>query len=188
MSNKTGQHTVSLSEFIERAQELFNEYMLRKYVSAADEREYLKGFLHINQISKQTFGSRVICTVMLRSDEPSFHTLPNRLRLYRGYYEPEKREGISWTLSRKVAEGFAFSPRHDKNGPPRVVTGTCLLSRVLAYSNDRSEEELIVDPKDVRDMRNIKVIAKAHCHIAAEPLDELLKSKQHRRSDYVNIS
>lgn len=74
------------------------------------------------------------------------------------------------------------------NGPPRVVTGTCLLSRVLAYSNDRSEEELIVDPKDVRDMRNIKVIAKAHCHIAAEPLDELLKSKQHRRSDYVNIS
>jgi hypothetical protein len=68
-----------------------------------------------------------------------------------------------------------------------VVTGTCLLSRVLAYTNDRSEQEFILDPNDVRDIRNIKVREKPPFPVSAEPLEELLKGKQHGRSDYVAV-
>lgn len=179
------QRTVSLSEFQENAKAILEEYISLKYVAAYQEQEYLESFIHINKELKSCFGSRVHCAVMLTSDVLIFRTLPDRLRLYRGYYEPEKREGISWSLSRKVAEGFAYSHWNSNNEEPQVVTGTCLRSRVLAYTNDRSEQEFIVDPKDVRSIRNIKVREKPPFPVGAEPLEELLKGRQHHGLEFM---
>lgn len=186
MKKSPHKRTSSLSEFHDKAQALLEEYIARKYVSAAEEREYLKAFAHVRKVLKNTFGRRVNCALMLTSDVMIFRGMPQRLRLYRGYYEPEKRNGISWSLSRKVAEGFAYSNWNIKDAPPHVVTGTCLLSRVLAYTNDRSEQEFIVDPKDVRSIRNIKVRAKPSFPVTAEPLEELLKGMQHHGSEIIS--
>ena len=183
MPNSTSRGPVFLSDVYDAAQELLEKYIFLDYVSADAEREYLKAFNQARKVLKQNFGSRANCIVMLADDFSPFRTLPLCLRLYRGYHEPEKREGISWSLSRKVADSFAYGMDGDKTEDARVVTGTCLLSRVLAYTNGGFEQEFIVDPRDVRDIRNIKVREKPEHLFTAEPLEELLKGRQHHGSE-----
>lgn len=185
MPHSTQKQTVSMSEFDKLAKATLEEYSNYSYVSAELEKEYLGRFIHIRSEWKRIWGERMGCTLYLDSDTMMFHKLPRRLRLYRGYYESAKREGISWSLSRKVAEGFAYSLWNYKKEAPQVVTATCLRSRVLAYTNDGSEQECIVDPKDVRSIHNIKVREKPPFPVSAEPLEELLKGRQHHGSEII---
>lgn len=69
---------------------------MQNYVSAGNEKLYLRRFLHIRNELKSHYGKRISTTLMITlEDSLAWRTLHHRLRLYRGYYEPEKREGIS---------------------------------------------------------------------------------------------
>jgi hypothetical protein len=181
--------TVTHEEFIKHGIKVFDEYRSLKYVSFKEEQEYLRFFKrHVRQLDR-LWGGQLFCGIIPDEDRVMFHNLKPRLRLYRGYRELEKRNGISWSLSRKVAEGFAhceniFNPREDNNNlTPRVVTGWTYSGKVLAYSNDGEEQEVIIDPADVREINDIKLRAKPEFPVSAEPLEWLLSTRQHHGSE-----
>jgi hypothetical protein len=180
--------TVSLEVCAKRGRDLLLQYVSEEYVSALDERVYLRKFHHYVKRLRGKLGKQQFCTIHHPADLGALQTLPRKLRLYRGYYEPVKREGISWSLSRKVAEGFAYAraPWEPASGPPMVVTGWCYFGSILAYSNRRQEEEVIVDPADVHDIKNIKVRAQPPFPVASEPLDFLLRTRQHHGSEGID--
>jgi len=171
--------TVSLSKWLQIKANLLNDYQHLKYISKKTEDWYLKEFEYVVGQSQSMFGKRIVCTIFGDHDDiAAFRKLPKKLRLYRGYNEKEKREGISWSLSRKVAEGFAYVSFMDgeKDIPPSVVSGTCSCKDILAYTNSRDEQEIIINPAKVHDITDIDVRTKPDFPVGAEPLDELLAS------------
>ena len=78
-----------------------------------------------------------------RPKPDGFIKLPNdddTLRVYRGGHGPDlESEGLSWTLSRKVAEKFAG--RWGNDG--RVIKLTVPREYVLGYTDQRGEQEVI---------------------------------------------
>lgn len=77
-----------------------------------------------------------------------FDALPDLITVFRGY-EGEGEDGLSWTLSRERAEWFA-ARWQGIHGEPQVVERLVPKTRVVAYLNGRSEQEVIVLPKQER--------------------------------------
>jgi hypothetical protein len=70
-------------------------------------------------------------------------SLPDLISVYRGCTTGKNEKGMSWTLSRVRAEWFAnrFSSRKTTS---KVIAKQVKKSKVLAYSNSRNEEEIIL--------------------------------------------
>ena len=134
----------SLSEFIEVHRDLLTDYCIKKYVTWEDEQEYLQIFEQAIKSRRRVFGKNVVSTIMFSGDSDSYRRLPKKLAIYRGYHTANKREGISWSLSKQVADSFAHHcwVKDTRDVPPSVVRGNCLLKDVLAYTNDMGEEEI----------------------------------------------
>ena len=60
---------------------------------------------------------------------------------------------MSWTLSRKTAVWFAERFRPEE---PVVGEGRCCKEDILAYFTGRGEEEIVIDPRAVRNIREIQ--------------------------------
>ena len=73
--------------------------------------------------------------------------LPERIEVYRGVTDWNRRAGISWTLDREMAAWFARRFAFSSAGV--VVAGTVLKERVVALIDDRAEREVIVWPRYV---------------------------------------
>ena len=87
--------------------------------------------------------------LMRRKDLKHFNDLPEVVTIYRGMTVEEFQSGnfgVSWTLSRKVAEFFAnvYGRNHDTNHLPKIVH-ELEVSKLLiyAYFGDRNEQEVI---------------------------------------------
>jgi len=93
--------------------------------------------------------------MMTRKDRKSFEKMPEILTIYRGYQHGKyhHKMGISWTLSKKKATWFAY--RRSANGSPKVVVGTCKKTDVLCYTDDRKEQEVIIDPANITNIRKV---------------------------------
>lgn len=85
--------------------------------------------------------------IMNADDLAAFDALPPYLTIYRGCSVEENRAGVfglSWTVSRKIAEFFAW--RFDAADRGRVVVRTIIpRADVLAYFNTLQEYEIITD-------------------------------------------
>lgn len=68
-------------------------------------------------------------------------TLPDLITIYRGC-GPENADGICWSLDRDVAAAFPFKGRY-LAAEPMLVTATVSRDEVIAYKNDREEQEII---------------------------------------------
>jgi hypothetical protein len=80
---------------------------------------------------------------------------------------PQKASaGISWTLDRSVAEFFAESCAH-LTGAGMVISGNIPRSAIVAYFNDRSEHELIVEWRKARSLRIVNEEMAAGCEAVA---------------------
>lgn len=90
------------------------------------------------------------------SEASLFRKLPNELTIYRGYQRGRGRTGISWTLVKETAAWFAR--RWPGKGEPMVVVGRCNKTDVLGYTNGRNEQEIIINPANVRAMRNLVAV------------------------------
>lgn len=82
--------------------------------------------------------------VMTNDERAVFSSFPQTLTVYRGCGQAN-RYGLSWTLSKRVAEGFA----RDWNSPPwYILEGNCQSTDVVAFFNRGNEQETII-PRDI---------------------------------------
>jgi len=69
--------------------------------------------------------------------------VPERLTVYRGQ-NTRKPNGLSWTLDRKVAEGFARGHRSIVNPTPVVLELEVTREQVAFVCHDREESEIVL--------------------------------------------
>lgn len=107
-------------------------------------------FRHSNEVKKAFQEDRDFRTLLMsKTDLKFYNNLPDKLIIYRGMTNEELESddfGISWTLSRKVAEFFAFNYKrnHDTRHLPKVVFQLEVSKKLIsAYFSDRKEEEVI---------------------------------------------
>lgn len=79
-----------------------------------------------------------------------FAELPNELEIYRGVTEKNKDNilAMSWTMKRETAEWFAARFQ----GEGKVYKATIRKEDILAVFLGRNEAEVIVDPKNLKDI------------------------------------
>lgn len=128
------------------------------YLSSADIGRYLASIWSLveNNNHDTNVNAREIIGYLKKADKNTLMTeeeqrllsqLPNKVTIYRGVsggYE-DQEQGLSWTLSKKVANYFATRYRHKGQG--EIYTATIQKKHILAYIRGRSEEEIIVDIK-----------------------------------------
>lgn len=98
-------------------------------------------------------------------------TLPKRLTgktvtIYRGNLGEDEPDGIAWTLSKKTAQFFGdhhMSPRAKmilgtwrEDGVPTVWSAKVDTKDILAYFHGRGEQEVVVDPATLRNVKRIQ--------------------------------
>ncbi|HFG1915286.1 TPA: hypothetical protein ACGF2K_003550 [Vibrio cholerae] len=91
-------------------------------------------------------GPRIYLTQRIVSDEVIDSNLPAVVTAYRGMSTNESQSGsfgMSWTLSKKKAEEFAFTTYNDE---PRgvVVTTTIERDNILYFDPSDNEDEIVV--------------------------------------------
>jgi hypothetical protein len=80
-----------------------------------------------------------------------FKKLPSEIRIYRGmtFKEYESKDfGISWTLSEKIADFFAYKYQRNFSvaGLPKMVHSQTIDKKfVLGYLSGRKEKEVVLD-------------------------------------------
>ena len=88
-------------------------------------------------------------TLMSKEEQRFLEALPDKITIYRGMTKKELREGdfgISWTLSKEIAEWFAntYGRNYDTNHLKKVVHKLVINKRdVVAFLNGRKEQEII---------------------------------------------
>jgi len=79
--------------------------------------------------------------IMTSAERAILVALPDTVTLFRGC-GPKNKLGLSWSLSREVAERFPFSSRYRTTGP-RILTARVPKKRIVGIKTDRSEDEVI---------------------------------------------
>jgi hypothetical protein len=107
-------------------------------------------FRYSNEIKQAFREDRDFRTLLMsKTDLKFYNNLPSKLIIYRGMTIQELESGdfgVSWTLSRKVAEFFAniYGRNHDTRHLPKVVHQLEVSKELIcAYFSDRQEEEVI---------------------------------------------
>jgi hypothetical protein len=80
-----------------------------------------------------------------------FDGLPDHITVYRGC-SLERMHGLSWTLSKKVAERFARGHRGLSVPRPTIAAARISRDNVFAVFCDRKEDEIILDAEKLRDV------------------------------------
>ncbi len=78
--------------------------------------------------------------LMTKEDLEYFDSLPETITIYRGVKKADKIDGVSWTLSREIAERFTYDFLDDGY----VVEKEVHKNDVLAYFNIRDEQEIVI--------------------------------------------
>jgi hypothetical protein len=77
---------------------------------------------------------------MSKEDRKVFDSLPEQVVVYRGFTVGKNKNGFSYTLDKSRAEWFAN--RFNKNG--KVLERTISKDKIVAYTNGRGEQEVII--------------------------------------------
>jgi len=92
--------------------------------------------------------------IMNEEERAALAAMPDTLTVYRGLTSRGTRLGWSWTLDRAKAEWFAA--RFTQEGQHKIVlTGTVPRSRVIAYFTRCNEEEIVADPRHIKEVQQI---------------------------------
>lgn len=85
--------------------------------------------------------------------------LPEAATVYRGYAHPRAKLGLSWTLDQSKARWFARRYRQLDGGATGawVAQAMCDRRSVLAYFQNRGEEEIVVFPEELTAIRQRKI-------------------------------
>lgn len=94
--------------------------------------------------------------IMCDDEHAVYRNLPKKVRVYRGTQTVDAPvRGLSWTLNVDVATWFAT--RYGSAAPVQgtVYTAEILRSRTYAYFSSRSEGEIVLNPRYLRDVRPV---------------------------------
>ena len=146
--------------------------------------------LYLDDLDDSAFGSRdgVIPEMMTSAEIDAYNELADTFTIYRGCYLNNKW-GLSWTLSKDVAESFPVRNRYQQPGQPLLVTAQALKKKVIAVKFGRGESEIIIRrPRHVstRHIRAAEVHfilerVKREFHAATRTIDQSTKSKRPHR-------
>ena len=80
-----------------------------------------------------------------------YNSLPEMVTVYRGVtsYNNKKLKVLSWTIDTEVAKWFA----NRFQGKGQVYTATISKKHILAYFGGRGEQEVVVDPSKLKDIK-----------------------------------
>ena len=81
-----------------------------------------------------------------------YNKLPEKFSIYRGVGNRRYKNGMSWTLNKDKAIWFSERFKYDDK---HVYYGIVEKQDVLAYTNERNEYEIIVNPKKVKNIGEI---------------------------------
>ena len=96
-----------MQQLYEYGRSLAEEHTMIKWTTPDDILHYIKAFEQYRAKMMKEFGRDVNSVILHDDDSSDYDKLPAMLTVYRGYCEPAKRLGLSWTLSRRVADWFA---------------------------------------------------------------------------------
>lgn len=83
---------------------------------------------------------------LMNNDEYEVYSeLPETFTVYRGVTPGHNPDGMSWTRERDKAEWFA-----NRFGEGYILKGTAKKEDVLAFFSRRSEEEIVIEAKNVK--------------------------------------
>lgn len=93
--------------------------------------------------------------VMGEDDRLQHDSLPSEFTIYRGTNYKSSVRGLSWTLDPDKAEWFARRFKTKKNS---IIVVSAQVRKIctLAYFGSRNEQEIVVDPLELRNMKVIK--------------------------------
>lgn len=80
--------------------------------------------------------------MMTPDEQAAYDALPDYVTIYRGCYKANKW-GLSWSLSKEIAEKFPIYHRYRQEGQPLVVTARAKKRNIIAIKLDRNESEII---------------------------------------------
>ena len=92
--------------------------------------------------------------MMTANERAALAKLPPRVTIYRGCYEHNK-DGLSWTINRRVAASFPFLHRYRSRGTPLLIKATIPRDQILALNNDREEDEVIALRPEIQSIRHL---------------------------------
>ena len=97
--------------------------------------------------------------IMDETERGEIEELPTELTVYRGYSLKKRSRAWSWTLDEDKAEWFARRCRIQriKSGQPRIAQGRVRKDDIVAYFSRREESEIVVDPKLISGIRDVRV-------------------------------
>jgi hypothetical protein len=153
--NNDGKHTFDseiLSTSSAGAIKLFT-----KYQNTFSDKEYWENLKYVyilqdyKQIPYELFKSlfdskRSHKEFLMDSNERLFlENLPEQIKIYRGGAKKEVKKGygISWTLNKDIAQQFVNRKKHLVMDEMTILQLEISKSEVVAYFNERNEEEII---------------------------------------------
>jgi hypothetical protein len=111
---------------------------------------------HKNQILKILNSKRPHRkNMMTKEEQETLNSMPDIIKIYRGFSLDELENGFSWTTNFKTAEWFTNRTKGDF-----VLSGHAKKSDVVAYIKGRNEDEILIDPKNVIDKEKVRVSQK----------------------------
>jgi len=123
---------------------------------------------------------------VLEADELAFYdALPETIAVWRGC-EAGRERGLSWTIDRSVAEGFAIGKRCI-NRVPTLVRADIPKQHVFAVFSSRNEHEITLDPRRLRRLTKEALsseqiaVVKARLEAESKTVGELLEEQPTRR-------
>lgn len=87
--------------------------------------------------------------LMTQTERRALKTLPQALKVYRGYVYGQQEQGLSWTLRPGIAHWFALRHASEDDQHGRVLEGEVERSDVLAHFTGRNEAEIVALPERV---------------------------------------
>lgn len=102
----------------------------------------------------ELFSSKRAQRKYLMSAEERNHllSLPNSVTVHRGFSVNGAEKSLSWTTSLEKASWFATRLTMDGERP-RIATTTVDRDQIIAYKNERGEDEVIILPENLRDLK-----------------------------------
>lgn len=88
--------------------------------------------------------------LMEENDYKHYSSLPDIITIYRGVSPGRVKNGLSWTENFEKAEWFS-----KRFGDGFILKGTAKKEDVLAYFNSRDEDEIVINPKRIKDIEKI---------------------------------
>ena len=94
----------------------------------------------------------VMLELLSEHERRFFEGLPAQVPVFRGCSRPRVR-GISWTMERTIAEGFARGHRGIQVPDPVVASALIPKDGIFFATDDRSEKEIVLNPRRLRRLR-----------------------------------